>query len=274
MKEFSTDNIFKPEKYWQERVSGRLDIGVVGHRSFGRAYNSYIYQRRIDLISDFLCQINVDLTKLKVLDIGCGSGFYVDFWKSKGIKEYVGLDISKDSVNQLKARYPNYRFIHANITLAETLSKITETYDIITVFDVMYHIIDDTRASMAFKMMEKWLSEKGNILIFDQLLERDFLLTSHVKFRGRQSYQKLLQDAGLRINHHKQMFLLLVPPVFGIKYLDIMISGGYKCLGFFTKSLEWFGNILGYSFYHLDNLILRVGVHIPNHELLIIKKIG
>lgn len=263
---------FSPEKYWQQRVSGKIDLKVVGRRSFGRAYNRYIYQRRLDLLLDVIKDLNMDMSRLKVLDIGCGSGFYIDLWKSMGVTKYVGVDISKESVTQLRARYPEYEFIQADITYPETLYKLKNTYDMITVFDVMYHIIDDNRAATAFNIMNKLLCKDGTIFVFDQLLDKDSSLTSHVKFRARESYMKLLYKAGLMINSRRQLFLLLEPPIFGIKYLDILIAGGYKSFGFVTKYWEGFGKLLGYSLYHLDNFFLKRGMSIPNQELLIIKK--
>ncbi len=264
--------VFEPGKYWQERTSGRLDISVVGHRAFGKAYNRYIYQRRIGLIEESIRELNFNVSKSRILDVGCGSGFYADFWKSQGIKEYTGLDISRDSVIQLKKRHPEYTFIQVDITDPETMDRLSGVYDLITVFDVLYHIIDDHRLAMVFKMLNKWLDKDGTIFIFDQLLDRESSLTRHVKFRGRESYRRMLEEAGLTITRSRPLFLFLTPPVFGIKPLDILIAGGYKSLGFFTKLLDGFGDFIGFGLYHLDCLFLKRGVKIPNHELLIVER--
>ncbi len=85
---------FEAKTYWQHRLSGKLDIGVVGHRSLGDIYNKYIYRRRIDMITAIVQEMKLNLNNLRMLDVGCGSGFYTEFWKLMGITNYVGLDVS------------------------------------------------------------------------------------------------------------------------------------------------------------------------------------
>jgi len=264
---------FDATAYWRRRLSGKLDISAVGHRSFGSTYNKYIYRRRIDMLIAIVQEMNLNLKDLRVLDIGCGSGFYTEFWKSMGIVNYAGLDVSGEGVTQLQAKYPEYKFINTDITKPLFDEGLSSAYDLITVFDVMYHIVGDDRASAAFSVIQSLLVENGAVLIFDQLLKIDYMLTSHVKFRSRDNYRKMLAAAGLEVVNRKPAFLLLAPPVFGVRPLDIGIAGIYKIMGFIMKNWRWFADLCGCGMYRLDRLLLKTGLRIPNHELLVIRRV-
>ena len=67
---------FDAGAYWRNRVVSGSDLGIVGHRSMGLAYNSQIYERRLEVLNDMLERhVTRPVNDLRILDIGCGSGF-------------------------------------------------------------------------------------------------------------------------------------------------------------------------------------------------------
>lgn len=113
----------------------------------GPAYNGEIYARRIDALESMLARhVQKPLHELRVFDIGCGSGFYTRFWQSHGVHDYVGLDISARTVEHLSGLYPDYDFVCADAAepLPDRLASVGR-FDVITVFDVFYYIIDNRR---------------------------------------------------------------------------------------------------------------------------------
>jgi ubiquinone/menaquinone biosynthesis C-methylase UbiE len=68
------------------------------------------------------------LNGLNVLDAGCGTGWFTEYFESQGAT-VTGLDISEKMVEKTRARVPNANVIQAN--LAEPLKLEDTTFDLI-----------------------------------------------------------------------------------------------------------------------------------------------
>jgi len=71
----------------------------------------------------------------KILDVGCGFGYFLSLCDSLGIETY-GLEISDYAINQAK------RFTRAKIFKERRFLKLNH-FDVITAFDVLEHLNDD-----------------------------------------------------------------------------------------------------------------------------------
>lgn len=263
---------FEESSYWRQRVRGDADLGVVGHRSLGRGYNEYIYRRRAECLMEALRLLNIKPSHCNVLDLGCGSGYYAAFWKELGVTELTGIDLSDASVSLLQERFPEYTFLQADLTQTDAAVRIGGPYSIVTLFDVIYHISDDTAALNALKTAAGALKPTGVLLLFEQLAPRDYSLLPHVKFRGKMNYLALLEAAGLEIASRQPLFVFLAPPVYGFKAIDVVVSGLYKTIGALIKNREGAGRRLGRAVYRLDQFLIKKGVILPNHELIVLRK--
>jgi SAM-dependent methyltransferase len=89
---------------------------------------------------------------IKVLDIGCNTGEFLDYSKQKGNKTF-GLEICKESCDVLRKKgHHAYRFPN----------EINETFDVITAFDVVEHLYDPTDF---FSSVHKMLNSNGRLVI-------------------------------------------------------------------------------------------------------------
>jgi len=262
---------FDAGAYWQERVGADADLAVVGHRAMGPAYNSEIYARRIEAMETMLERhVNKPLEQLRVLDIGCGSGFYTGFWQARGVREYVGLDISSRTIAQLANAYPKYRFVRADITeaLPDTLSD-RGMFDIITVLDVLYHIIDNRGVESAIANIGGLLSEDGTLFIMDQLCRRNYQVSKHVIYRDRDAYFAQFRKNHLVLADSELLFHFLVPPITGIRIIDWFFGGVFNVFGHGLQLNDRFATWAAAKLRRLDARMRQRSVSIPNNELLV-----
>src|ERR1019366_9318732 len=82
-----------------------------------------------------------------VVELGPGTGFFIDYWKKLGIHSLVGLDITSVVTERLAEKYPEYRFAEADVS--EHWPVPDASADIVTAFDVLFHITDDARFNAA-----------------------------------------------------------------------------------------------------------------------------
>jgi len=92
--------------------------------------------------------------KGKLLDIGCGIGIFLDLMKSKGWDVY-GQDISAFAVEYCKKK--GYKVFKGNLGDV----KISEKFDLITMFDVIAHV----KYPLNYFVMCKKLLNKDTFLI-------------------------------------------------------------------------------------------------------------
>ncbi len=265
------DSGFDAGAYWQDRVGADADLAVVGHRAMGLAYNSEIYARRIEALESMLERhVDKPLEQLRVLDIGCGSGFYTDFWQARGVRDYVGLDISSRTIDRLANAYPEYRFVHADITeaLPEALSD-RGSFDIITVFDVLYHIIDKRRFEFAITNIDRLLTGDGRLFIMDYLCRRNYQVSKHVIHRARDAYLAELRKNYLVLADSELLFHFLVPPLAGIRVVDFLIGGVFKVFGYGLCLNDRLATWIAAKLRRLDARMRERSISVPNNELLV-----
>lgn len=74
-----------------------------------------------------------------ILDLACGAGKLLCFFKNKGYKKLTGMDISPDQVALARQVIPD--IIQGNIL--EHLEQNPSSYDLITAFDIIEHFHKD-----------------------------------------------------------------------------------------------------------------------------------
>ena len=130
------------------------------NKQIGAIENHYNYRKdkfgseRLEYLKGF---IEKPLKELKVLDIGCGAGYFIDY-----AREHVKLAVGTESSDQLIERV---RDRGLNVT---KLAEINETFDVITLFDVLEHLEDPINF---FRSLTKKLDNNGIILAYTPNIE-------------------------------------------------------------------------------------------------------
>ncbi len=182
---------YRPSEFWEQRLSEQFDLRGTGETTMGVAYNRACYQLRREVLDAALAAAGVDPRGRRVLDVGCGTGFWTDYYLQRGA-DYTGVDIAPSSVKRLAERYPNARFVHADMSEAE----VAGAFDVVNVFDVLYHITDDARFEAALTRCARAVAPGGLLLVTD-LFEDLPGLAEHNRMRSLGRYRAVLDASGM-----------------------------------------------------------------------------
>ncbi len=194
---------YQPEQHWQERLSQDFSLAATGHSGFSRYYNRWMYRLRAVRLAQALRACRVAVKAAAVLDIGCGTGYFVRYYLCRGAARVKGVDITDVSVQALRRRFPQQTF--EKLDIAACRADLGGTFDIINVFDVLYHIVDDAGFHRAVRALAAACKPGAWVVItdaFDPAAGR----CEHVRYRDLQTYRALLGEAGLVIRQVRPLF--------------------------------------------------------------------
>ncbi len=143
--------------------------------------------------------------KLNILDIGCGTG--INFWWLKEWGKVTGLDNSPEAIEYCREKYA-----YDALVLSDA-SKLPEgQFDLITAFDILEHIQDDTAVLTEWR---RSLRRGGLILL--TVPAHQWLFNKHdevLHHRRRYSAVELrrkIESAGLTVRFISPFFFFVFP---------------------------------------------------------------
>jgi SAM-dependent methyltransferase len=184
---------YEPREFWDRRLAEHFDLRGTGETGLSLAYNRACYALRRSVLDRALRRARFEPDGQRVLDVGCGSGFFTGYYLARGAK-VTGVDISSTSVQRLGERHPEARFLLADVS--ET--PVAGPFDLINAFDVLYHITDDGRWERALAHLAAALAPGGLLLVTDafQLLGG---AAEHNRMRPLAAYRERLAAGGLTV---------------------------------------------------------------------------
>lgn len=198
---------YKPKEYWEKRLENQPNLRGVGCASFNETYNKYLYLLKIQALNKNLNSLFLTIKEKSILDVGCGTGFFVDYYTKEGAKKVAGLDIAELSVSMLKERYPTFSFYVEDI--GNPNFRFWESFDIVNVFDVLYPITDNGKFETAIKNISNLMHVGGYVLITDVFGKNDIISARHVHFRSLQKYKAELKKNDIEILDIFPMYFLM-----------------------------------------------------------------
>ncbi|MFL6605719.1 MAG: class I SAM-dependent methyltransferase [Steroidobacteraceae bacterium] len=185
---------YDPASYWNARVLRHGGLRGTGHISYGENYNRWVYRAK----DRALRRVMTDrpIAGCNVLDVGCGGGYFVDWYVSRGAR-LTGIDISAHNIEKLRARgVGSFHVMDVSAVDARPLGL----FDIVNVWDVLYHIVDDDAFERALRFIVTNVECEGLLLISDQLgASTDTRPAEHVRLRCLRTYLRVLSDLGFRL---------------------------------------------------------------------------
>jgi 2-polyprenyl-3-methyl-5-hydroxy-6-metoxy-1,4-benzoquinol methylase len=156
------------------------------YQSTNRVYNYYSKQRlkAYEEIFSYLDALRIS-KKQKILDAGCGPGFFTNFIYQKTKKSQItGSDFSSVAISIAKKNYPDINFSESNLE-----DTSIEKYDLIFCLSVLEHL---EYPEITLNQLIKQLNPNGKLIITipDGRLDN---FDGHIHFWSKESWNIFLK---------------------------------------------------------------------------------
>ncbi|MBI4773496.1 MAG: class I SAM-dependent methyltransferase [Deltaproteobacteria bacterium] len=259
---------FDPGKYWEQRLNREFSLYGVGFLGLGRNFNHWMYKVRKRGFLRFAGSLGIEFSRSRVLDVGSGTGFYVEQWAKLGVKELVGVDITQVAVENLSLRYPEYAFHRLDIgNRIHELEKAS--FDVVSAMDVLFHIVDDEKYANALRNIHGLLKPGGYFIWSENFMKGEALRTRHQVCRSDSFIKNLLLDAGFKIIGQKPLFYLMNTPVTSRSRL---LNVSWKLVAGMVKNSEILGLIVGALLYPLESILTAAINQGPSTDIMLCRR--
>jgi SAM-dependent methyltransferase len=263
MSDQTSDKSFDPAAYWEERLSTRFTLGSTGWLSLGEGFNRWMYAVRRHAFTRFVPGVVGDPASLRVLDVGSGTGFYLDRWRQLGARDVTSCDLTSAAVERLRASFPELTVVKSDIG-GEAGQLPPGSYDAVSVIDVLYHIVDDDRYRRAFANLAGLLSPEGTLFFTENLVLAGHRVR-HQVHRTRETIEEMVADAGLEVVGEQPFFFLMNDPVASNSRL---LHAWWKLLSEAVVRQEAIGWAAGATLFPVELALTRIFRHGPSTTLL------
>jgi len=264
---------FSARDYWQSRLSQSYSLQGVGYQRLGHSFNQWMYRVRARVFARVARRLGADWTSARVLDVGSGTGFYVEQWHRLGVPKVVGVDITSKAVEELGRRFAGDRFVELDIggEMSSRGNEATEgsLFDAVSAMDVLFHIIDDAAYHRAFVNIAGLLRPGGWFLWSDNFLHHATERVAHQASRPLAESEDAVRAAGLEIVERVPMFVLMNYPTDSTSRLARLAWSAMVAPAVLADPLGW---LVGAALAPLDTWLTSVVRESPTTEIMICRK--
>jgi len=265
----SPQDAFSPKVYWENRLSHNFSLGGVGHGLFGYQYNRWLYKLRDRVLRRHLTTLELNLSDANILDVGSGTGFYIDFWRNLGVGSVSGSDLTEIAVCRLRERFPDLAFHQLDIG-GELSSDLLSKADIVSAFDVLFHIVDDAQFERAIHNISQLLKPGGLFCFSELFLHGETETSTHMVCRSLLHVEEVLARFGFETILRRPIFVVMNQP------LDTRTMFPRFAWALMTYPARWseaIGWFYGAMLYPTDLVLTKLLKESPTAEMMICRKV-
>ena len=161
---YSRGDSYDAEKYWSDRFQRYGDsLRGPGHEGLSTDENAREYTKAGQIFRHYCAENGIDFKGKRVLEIGCGTGFYTDIIAELGPPaSFRGLDVTDVNFDTIAERHPTFSFVKGNATEPIDLGGV---FDVIVMIDVIHHVVADREFHALLSNVRKWMAPDGVFLI-------------------------------------------------------------------------------------------------------------
>jgi SAM-dependent methyltransferase len=214
------------------------------------------------------------LTPRDVVDIGFGTGEWLDFWLARGA-EVAGIDLTETAVARGRKRYPGVELFRADIAAALPTDR---RFDAVSAMNVLLHITDDGDCRRALENLRRLVRDGGVLLLAEPIVTQRYApppdRSATSVARTLEWWRAALRETGFEIIELRPATCVLGNPV------DAPGARAFRShlrlwlgLGRVVGDSERRAHAAGALLYPLDRLLARVLRHGPSGKLLLARAV-
>ena len=190
---------YRAKEYWDTRLGHAPGLRGVGHIGYGDPYNQWVYRRKGNVLARAFAMAGVesDTSDLTALDVGSGTGWVIEQLLQRTPK-VSGVEITDVALGRLRARFPQLTLEQVEVG-KDPLPFPSSSFDVVTMMDVSYHVVDDAALRYAVKEIARVLKVGGSLIITDRLGDSDEDVAEHVRMRSRRFWSEVGSAEGLQL---------------------------------------------------------------------------
>jgi len=254
--------------YWDERHAADDSLDTVGWAGLGHAFNAWMYAVRRAVVRRAV-RAHVPLgATTRVLDVGSGTGFYLDLWRELGAGQVEGSDYSAVAVERLRRARPGTE-IHQLDLAGDPAALPADAYDAVSAMDMLFHIMDPDAYARAIANLARLVRLGGHLVMTENLLADRVESGPAQVSRSEEEIVGLLRASGFELVAWVPMFVLLNTPVDSRSRL---LHGWWTLLTKVASRHELLGRIAGAAVCPLELLAVRLARRGPSTKLLVCRR--
>jgi SAM-dependent methyltransferase len=263
-------------QYWEEIFAQVYDESAVGFTNLSRSLNRARYDVERRNVLRALKAAGLERPPRRVLDVGSGTGVWIDFWRQRGATEIVGLDLTDTAVARLRVRYPQHQFLQCDV--GDAHAALPGPMDIVSAMSVLLHITDEARFAQAMRNLMNSVRAGGHLVLVEPLVVNHwwgppFGPSSNSIARPLGTYRRMLEDGGFRIVHLRPASCLLTNVADTRRQLSFRLLQDYwHLLSHRVGRRETAGALVAGVLRPIDLLLTRVAPHGPAAKVLIAER--
>jgi SAM-dependent methyltransferase len=262
-------NSFDAKQYWEARLGAAPSLRDVGYSSLGSRYNAWLYRLRKAVLRRQVTALKLDVSHANVLDIGSGTGFYINLWNELGAASVSGSDLTNAAATHLRQCFPGNNIYELDI--GGTLpAGVAGPFDIVSAFDVLFHIVDDVNFTRALRNVAELLRPNGIFCFTDLFLHHGTERSSHFVSRSLPEIQNAVIAAGLQIIDRRPIFMVMNQPLDTRRSL---LRLGWRAAMLPARYSETVGALWGALLYPVDLFLTAVCAESPTTEIMFCRKV-
>lgn len=268
---------FDPATYWDERYKNAYDLIAASYAGIEPEVAAALYERMRASVTSMLGRHHLlgELGTRRILDVGSGTGFWIDYWKRRGVLSVTSVEISSRAAAALRQRHPDVPVIQADIRGVDPTS-VGGPFRLVSAMNVLVCVVDEGGFERTIRNLSSLLDPHGFMLLMDPVIrhQRRGAPVSDVQTsvaRPLERWLEVFEQSNLRLIDIRPVTALLGNPVDTAHALTFRVLARYwSLLNTACHRLDRASRGLAKAAQMLDHVLVGAGFG-PSLKLMLVR---